>query len=918
MVKIARSPICWHTLCLILVALCKRAWSIDVYEMDRYSVCGKEFFVSDNDITLMWPSKVAPANSPLECIVFLTSSYTETNGRYRLQIIVESLAIKDCGINLDIFNGRGAFGNFIRAIGCSSKSTDIMYSTGRQITVRLSRPSVLYETNNEFVFKIRTYRDADEGGVVFGTLKLTIGAIIGIIIGIVALIVIAVLLGWCYKSGKLNYYTGRTVDDEVKDSESKSDAVGINNAALTEKSGSVESGIDYRNQAMWNSMTGSQNSTKLGRNFYQQNATSRFATRGQRIPSEPSQQYSNENQRYYQNADPRRQSESGNGDYEKYQYQTENAYGNDAVRLNVERNGSPGGATWRRDDNAAIDRNDPKRSSAGMASQGQTLPPDSKDENVGILKRDDGTRGSRGSRRSTGSNKANIKQEDEAEEKDPINRPPSGFFENPDAEGYLYDYDHVKALSDENIDPALKPASDKQGYDAFVRDAPGGTRLRSSDRESLRGSKRDAAHKPSTSPRNKKRADGAADDVNTPELGEQDLESSQMKRYLSSDLQSEPESEQISNPNLVNAAVRATVPNKTESPSTKKRKKKGGKHGRQKSGDGDHETSDLLPPEAYEPVFTTPVSSDPYQPASVPYGPYGAPGYGNNMYPPNQPFLPFGMMPMTTFVPSQGQTVAYAYQTLPQPGAVPTGQPQQVAGQAAWMVQSTPTNEGPVNKTTFMMMQGHSTPSEASSRIGDSPGDLNNMGHPAFSSTPGTELTPRGRPKFGKHRPGADRPTDPIDMSVIAAGAVPPDPGPGHRSAVMKSGIDPNTGMQTTQVTWTDNIVDPSDPPGPNPQVTRKTITRVTARSGQGDLPEATSTIINQLAGPEPDEPAFLSPSAIRPEHHAPRPITDQQTHDRGNIGFYLGQGAPEPVVHDAPGTHRAFLNQIRMDETAA
>ena len=39
---------------------------------------------------------------------------------------------------------------------------------------------------------------------------------------------------------------------------------------------------------------------------------------------------------------------------------------------------------------------------------------------------------------------------------------------------------------------------------------------------------------------------------------------------------------------------------------------------------------------------------------------------------------------------------------------------------------------------------------------------------------------------------------------------------------------------------WTDTAPDPSDPrPGDNPQVTRKTVTRVTTKSGFGDLPPA-------------------------------------------------------------------------------
>ena len=77
-------------------------------------------------------------------------------------------------------------------------------------------------------------------------------------------------------------------------------------------------------------------------------------------------------------------------------------------------------------------------------------------------------------------------------------------------------------------------------------------------------------------------------------------------------------------------------------------------------------------------------------------------------------------------------------------------------------------------------------------------------------------------------------------------------------------------------------------------------------------------SVINQLSAPESDEPAFLSPSAIRPKHRAPRPITDQRTHDSGSVSYYTGQQIADPVVHDGPEKHRAFLNQIRMDETAA
>jgi hypothetical protein len=64
-------------------------------------------------------------------------------------------------------------------------------------------------------------------------------------------------------------------------------------------------------------------------------------------------------------------------------------------------------------------------------------------------------------------------------------------------------------------------------------------------------------------------------------------------------------------------------------------------------------------------------------------------------------------------------------------------------------------------------------------------------------------------------------------------------PPPG--TTLMNSGVDPHTGVRSSQVVWTDANPDPTDPTGDNPQITRQTIVRVTARDTEDgqQLPQA-------------------------------------------------------------------------------
>lgn len=266
----------------------------------------------------------------------------------------------------------------------------------------------------------------------------------------------------------------------------------------------------------------------------------------------------------------------------------------------------------------------------------------------------------------------------------------------------------------------------------------------------------------------------------------------------------------ITSPIHVNAGVRASIPDlsaEPEHPMPKKRSSTSPKS--RKKHKGGHDPDPMaLPPEAFDPVFTTPTSQEQY------------PGEFNPMQPHAMApmFAPYGMFPYSGMAPG-AQTYAYAYQSAPPYGAYP-GQP---PVEGAYYVQSVPTADGNMQNTAFMMHKSKTPQRKGKGKVGGGFGP----GSPDYTSTPG----------------GSPRPSRGPDMSVVAAGAAPPDPGAPHRSMAMKSFADPDSGVQTTQVLWTDTVPDPTDPkPGDSSQITRKNLTRVTTRSGEGDFPTQTST----------------------------------------------------------------------------
>ena len=129
--------------------------------------------------------------------------------------------------------------------------------------------------------------------------------------------------------------------------------------------------------------------------------------------------------------------------------------------------------------------------------------------------------------------------------------------------------------------------------------------------------------------------------------------------------ESEPDVDTIASQMHVNAGVRASIPDLTgeaspsHSPRAKKRSSTSPKSRRRPKGPGGQKPDPMaLPPEAFEPVFTTPTSQEQYPGEFRPVQ--------QQPFLPAMPFAPYGMFPM---VPGQ-QTYCLLY-TSPSPRDVP-------------------------------------------------------------------------------------------------------------------------------------------------------------------------------------------------------------------------------------------------------
>ena len=554
-------------------------------------------------------------------------------------------------------------------------------------------------------------------------------------LGIAVLIALAILLGWCYKTGRLPGYSGTEYPPNYKNQNLDTTSISKSEGGISNVPGFVSwnnrdadkssmtsvsrSNFDLDNPDMWKSLTGPSPTKKN---------TSRERSRN--VGSDPniSRGYSNNNDAYY-NVNVK------GGKYGKTSSSADNLYENFNRNDPAQLSHSPG-SRIRRDN---VTNNNARKET--------TL-------DCGEL----GLRG-RSRARKDNENSANQKSSDDKTMK---KRTGSGLFENPDSEGYLYDYEQVQALSDDN------PQKEKtQNFENELKDAI----RRNSMKRAQSASSSDAPGAPGSSEADLNRINYEGDS-------------------------------ELSTSNTALGKGKDDGPDAQSSPKQKKKKRKSPKSKRK---GGQEEDTENEPPEAFAPIFSEDEAADP---ASIPN--MYQPGYQGN-YPPAPyygPQYPGGQYP-------QGGYPQAGYPGYPPgiPGMPPTG-PYQTAGQAAWYVQGTPDGR---QKMAFAM-HTHSQGSHDDA-----------LGHPGM---PNSQSTPYQTQYGAPGGPG---------NALVPAGTILDDPQvPPPGTSLVRYDDDPSTGIKTSQVIWTDSKPDPTDPPpDSNPQITRKTITRVTTKATTDELPDA-------------------------------------------------------------------------------
>ncbi|KAK3585831.1 hypothetical protein CHS0354_038356 [Potamilus streckersoni] len=881
------------------------------YVLNSPVYCGQTTQIGDQPVIVKPYREIGDVGNPaMECQLTIESPYQESH--YKFSIMVKAATFVDCGMKLYIYNGRG-IGSNIRTLGCgtSSASTGTYYSNDAVITLRLTRTSYDYQFGNNFQLEIQLFRDPDAPPDYIGSQKISAGAIVGIVFGILILVAFAILLGWCYKRGKLPCVTKGSTDwgNKHKEPMTTSYSGGFESVnkvytngltssdfgsvdKLSNTTGASKSNFDVDDPHFWNALTDSNPNAKKDKNNLLRSLSAENV----------------QAKTYFKKDEPRQEN-------------------------NFQR------------DNVTRLSNSPARSRARTQGHGNQKPPAYSAENLNNRDYENLERGEEGLNGKRYAYNNNLRgrsasQGNKDGEKDKL-RPSSGFFENPDAEGYMYDYDHVKTLSSGDVSSEKSPTTPSKkpvDFGAELRDA-----IR---RNSIKRMNKDAqSNDPGGSKESGNQSDSTPTQPPTDEFSKIDFSDIGSKKIEPYEIKSEssiPEKLNEPSSNADKLKKEASNMEKSESdievsPKSKKKKSKSqadNKSRKDTKPEPSEQTSKkskfhfhgmesepAFPPEAYAPIFATDSSlMEHYYPSRQ----------GQAGYPPGyDPRFPMAGYP---------------------PGMHPNMSAYQQAGQAAWFVQATPAGQ----KLAFAMStQNSSEPSkDALENRGNqysnypygTPGsDVSHPGMPGYTSTPYYSQHHPGVPHGQKHNKSRSKPhgrggPDAMNnSSLVPAGTILDDPQvPPPGSSLIRYGEDPQTGMKTSQVIWTDSKPDPTDPiPEPGgPQITRKTITRVTMQSTKDDLPNAPSPNLHQLSFQTAaqlqreggGDPAFMTPSkgSSGPQAYIPQVMYASETPERTNAPFYTNIGVPRPsqggyspVIHEAPRRNQAIRDKIYTSSEA-
>ncbi|XP_052780936.1 myb-like protein P [Mya arenaria] len=789
--------------------------------MDSPVYCGQEFRIGENQVVYVRPrSSVSSSNPPASCSITFTSAQSNTN--YKFELTVEAVQITDCALNLNIYDGNGVGGAYLSRLGCSSTtSTGKLYPKSNAVTFHLTRTRYQYSIAGDFSIIVKLYYDKDGADNYIGTDSFPAGAIIGVILAIILLITAGVLLGWCYKTGRLpgmdpySYPATKTstqnlstINTDTKDGESNNGGfVAWHNTEGKNVAKESKSNFDLDDSRVWESLT----------NVSGSKVSSSSEVISVKPPKPPPNWNSgrNNNTRNNDNNNRNGNSRGNEGNFQR----------SDANQLS----NSPNSRIRGRNRGRGGDIND------------NNGPYNTINDN---FTREGNDRGSGNS----GSGLLKKGRQD-------------GVFVNPDKEGYMYDYDHVKKLEGDkqgNSDPKNKT----QDFGSELKEAV--------RRASLKRQKSENQTSDSDANNANKKNDESSDFASSTALNKTDGET--------------------------------TGPDAHSSPKVKKKKRKSSKErkspksGRKhKRGDGSAEGSPKketsvdddgeAPPEVYAPIFSGDEDND----VSRDYSHMYQPGYQGNR-PPVPPYN------------NQGYPVGPYQPSMPgmYPPGYPQGVPYQQAGQAQWYMEAQPNGQ---QKMAFAMQ----THSQSDDSLGG------HHGPPNYTSTP-------------YHRPQ--------DASaLVPAGTILDDPHiPQPGTSLMRYDEDPLSGAKTSQVVWTESKRDPTDPPPDSAtQVTRKTITRITAKSTKEDLPDNPGPSLQdmswraaqQIQATGGQEPQFMSPTR---GVYQPNAIQyANETPDRSNASYYVGprepvrhKKTPPPVIHEDPTrsqAEKAFKDTITLNK---
>lgn len=909
--------------------------------MDEYATCGQRVEVFETPVIINARSSVAPGNPPQHCqLVLETTSRDQT---YRLQIIIKSVAIKDSSFVLQIYDGEGAY-DLLRQIGASSKSTDIIYTKSSFATIILTRPIDVTYSENDFTLEVKGYRDPDEGEPVVGGSRLKPGAIVGIILAILLLIGFAVVLCYMYNTGILNKkrHVGSANQSVVSSKES------LNKPASSVSSTSSRKGILGKEDAAFASAFLKSVTTKLPNNgslsrsgsgkgsyqprmppsraevktfsekdVYEEPISTRRNGKTSSVTFDTRQQGPQFFQRSYtsgpQNGQrspksslakskygvPERCSGHSNASYAEIKDLPDLLHNSRDQETTFTR-GSSSQIQRERSLSTALSSESQKSSKKSSQSPRSSLHSTSKDTGNGLTS--EGS--SQGSLRSESAEKkqhANLLQEIKdfgSNRRETMPNSDLSPKENGKVCGSKNDYTYsIVNKKPKASESSTGTSSDFKIVPEAVITMPSSNEKQGGAPFSL-GSPSEQESKPNSIDEDEDENDREVRNIHarTTSLNNDD-EFSIGNSYI-------PEKDKpdvppvMTNPLVNNAYIRNSI----NDPSVQRKNAEN----TNLSGQKHHGK----PTPQRRPESRGSTSSHPH---------YGIPDLVENtpQIPMNDYGFPsaFNAILSRTVKPDPNKTIEYGYHTQTDDAN------ESVSGKAAWYIESAPTKSGPIKTSAFFLQT--SQPTQENERVyqneyshdpTNQPMTANGKQFgPGHTSTPvntfqpgGRAIKPKAKPR--KHSTTLENSKDRFPLSIPQTESGLSKATPGQKSAVVKSGFDPSTGCQTTQVLWTDSIPDRTDPDPSvdNPCITRKTINRITTRSTYGNLPENPFPLLNQIQM-ESNEPSFLSPSVVNQPHMLP---------SSDEISFYTQPSNDRqkmPVIHEGNQKHSNIKDRITV-----